>query len=49
MVPVDVMPRYMRAATVVSPLAWGWNAFHDAFIREGTLRTPAGIIRSHRK
>lgn len=39
MIPVYVMPRSMQAVSVVSPLAWGLNAFQDAFVREGTLRT----------
>ncbi|MGZ8473875.1 MAG: ABC transporter permease [Candidatus Deferrimicrobiaceae bacterium] len=41
MIPVYVMPRPMQAASVVSPLAWGLNAFQDVFLREGTLRTVA--------
>ena len=41
MVPVYVMPRSMQDASVVSPLAWGLNAFQDVFLREGTLRTVA--------
>lgn len=49
MVPVDLMPRRMQAATVVSPLARGSNAFLDARVREGTLRTPAGFLRSRRQ
>jgi ABC-2 type transport system permease protein len=39
MIPVYVMPRSMQAVSVVSPLAWGLNAFQDVFVREGTLRT----------
>jgi ABC-2 type transport system permease protein len=31
----------MQDASVVSPLAWGLNAFQDVFLREGTLRTVA--------
>lgn len=39
MIPVYVMPRSMQAVSVVSPLAWGLNAFQDVFVREGTLWT----------
>lgn len=39
MIPVYVMPGSMQAVSVVSPLAWGLNAFQDVFVREGTLRT----------
>jgi len=39
MIPVYVMPRSMQAVSVVSPLAWGLNAFQDVFVREGTLST----------
>ena len=39
MIPVYVMPRTMQAVSVVSPLAWGLNAFQDVFVREGTLST----------
>ena len=39
MIPVYVMPRSMQAVSVVSPLAWGLNAFQDVFVREGTIRT----------
>ena len=39
MIPVYVMPRSMQAVSVISPLAWGLNAFQDVFVREGTLRT----------
>ena len=38
MIPVYVMPRSMQAVSIVSPLAWGLNAFQDVFVREGTLR-----------
>ena len=37
MIPVYVMPRSMQAVSVVSPLAWGLNAFQEVFVREGTL------------
>ncbi len=49
MVPVDLMPRHMQAATAVSPLARGSAAFQDTRVREGTLRTPAGFLRSRRQ
>jgi ABC-2 type transport system permease protein len=39
MIPVYVMPRTMQAVSVVSPLAWGLNAFQDVFVRGGTLWT----------
>ncbi|OIP36826.1 MAG: hypothetical protein AUK27_00120 [Deltaproteobacteria bacterium CG2_30_66_27] len=39
MIPVYVMPRSMQAVSVISPLAWGLNAFQDVLVREGTLRT----------
>ncbi|HEX2720162.1 MAG TPA: ABC transporter permease, partial [Candidatus Deferrimicrobium sp.] len=39
MIPVYVMTRTMQAVSVISPLAWGLNAFQDVFVREGTLRT----------
>jgi ABC-2 type transport system permease protein len=39
MIPVYVMPRSMQAVSVVSPLAWGLNAFQDVFVREGTIRS----------
>ena len=39
MIPVYVMPRSMQAVSVLSPLAWGLNAFQDVFVREGTLWT----------
>jgi ABC-2 type transport system permease protein len=41
MIPVYVMPRFMQDLSVVSPLAWGLNAFQDVFVREGTLRAAA--------
>jgi len=41
MIPVYVMPRFMQELSVVSPLAWGLNAFQDVFVREGTLRAAA--------
>lgn len=37
MVPVYVMPHYLREFSVVSPLAWGLNAFLDVFMRNGGL------------
>jgi ABC-2 type transport system permease protein len=39
MIPVYVMPRYMQEISVVSPLAWGLNAFQDIFVRGGNLAT----------
>lgn len=33
MVPVYVMPRFMREISVYSPLAWGLNAFQDLLVR----------------
>ncbi len=39
MIPVYVMPRSMQAVSVISPLAWGLDAFQDVFVREGSLRT----------
>ena len=44
MIPVYVMPRYMQEISVVSPLAWGLNAFQDVFVRGGTLGTAAREI-----
>jgi len=38
MIPVYVMPRFLQELSVISPLAWGLNAFQDVFVREGTLR-----------
>lgn len=37
MVPVYAMPRVMQEISVISPLAWGINAFYDIFLREGNL------------
>lgn len=37
MVPVYVMPHVLREFSVVSPLAWGLNAFLDVFMRDGSL------------
>ncbi|PLX90319.1 MAG: ABC transporter permease [Desulfuromonas sp.] len=39
MVPVYVMPKVMRALSVVSPLGWGLDAFLDLFVRQGNLST----------
>lgn len=39
MIPVYVMPRYMQEISVLSPLAWGLNAFQDVFVRGGDLGT----------
>jgi ABC-2 type transport system permease protein len=40
MVPKQVMPAAMQAATAVSPMAWGLDAFVDVFARRAA---PAGI------
>jgi ABC-2 type transport system permease protein len=37
MVPVFVMPKYLQDMSALSPLAWGLNAFLDAFLRGGGL------------
>ncbi len=37
MVPVYVMPHYLREFSVISPLSWGLNAFLDVFMRGGSL------------
>ena len=37
MVPVYAMPLVMQEISVISPLAWGLNAFYDIFLREGNL------------
>jgi len=37
MVPVYVMPELMQKISVISPLAWGLNAFLDVFLRNGNL------------
>ncbi|MEW5804635.1 MAG: ABC transporter permease, partial [bacterium] len=37
MVPVYVMPEFMQKVSILSPLAWGLNAFLDVFLRHGTL------------
>jgi ABC-2 type transport system permease protein len=39
MVPVYAMPSMMRTLSVVSPLAWGQNAFQILFVRGGGLKT----------
>lgn len=36
MVPVYAMPRVMQKISVISPLGWGLDAFHDIFVRGGT-------------
>lgn len=46
MIPVYVMPRHMQEVSVLSPLAWGLNAFQDVFVRGGSLRTVAPEISS---
>ena len=35
MIPVYVMPRSMQEISVLSPLAWGLNAFQDVLVRGG--------------
>jgi ABC-2 type transport system permease protein len=37
MVPVYVMPQFMQKVSVISPLAWGINAFQDVFVRGGDI------------
>jgi ABC-2 type transport system permease protein len=37
MVPVYAMPEFMRSMNVISPLAWGQNAFQALFVRGGGL------------
>jgi ABC-2 type transport system permease protein len=37
MIPVYVMPSYMRAASQISPLAWGHEAFLAIFVRQGGI------------
>ena len=39
MVPVYAMPEFMRSISVLSPLAWGQNAFQALFVRGGGLET----------
>jgi len=39
MVPVFLMPSFMRPLCRFSPMNWGLNAFLDIFLREGGLRT----------
>jgi ABC-2 type transport system permease protein len=39
MVPVFVMPPLMQKISILSPLAWGLNAYLDVFVREGTTAT----------
>jgi len=38
-VPVYVMPETIRVLAESSPLYWGLNAFHDLFLRAGTVQT----------
>jgi ABC-2 type transport system permease protein len=38
MVPVYVMPEVMQSLSVISPLAWGQNAFQILFVRGGGLK-----------
>lgn len=38
-IPVYVMPEYIRHLAEFSPLYWGLNAFHDIFLRFGTVST----------
>lgn len=38
MVPVYVMPEAMQSLSVISPLAWGQNAFQILFVRGGGLK-----------
>jgi ABC-2 type transport system permease protein len=46
MVPVYAMPRFMQRASVVSPLAWGLEAFQELFVRGGGFRAAVpGILR----
>ena len=39
MVPVYAMPEFMQSLSVISPLAWGQNAFQALFVRGGDLGT----------
>ena len=39
MVPVYAMPKLMQQISVISPLAWGLDAFLDVFVRGGNLTT----------
>jgi len=39
MVPVYAMPKIMQQISVLSPLAWGLEAFLDIFVRGGTITT----------
>jgi ABC-2 type transport system permease protein len=41
MVPAFAMPEMMQAIRFVSPLGWGLDAFHDIFLRGGSLETVA--------
>lgn len=37
MVPKFIMPEFMQALTVASPMAWGLDAFHEVMLRGGGL------------
>jgi ABC-2 type transport system permease protein len=39
MVPVYAMPKIMQEISVISPLAWGLDAFLDIFVRGGNITT----------
>ncbi len=39
MVPVYAMPVFMQRISIISPLAWGQNAFLELFVRGGQLST----------
>ena len=39
MVPVYAMPKIMQQISVISPLAWGLDAFLDIFVRGGNITT----------
>ena len=36
-VPVFIMPEFMQQLSIFSPLAWGLNAFHEVFLRNGNI------------
>jgi len=38
-VPVFIMPKIMQQLSEYSPLAWGLRAFHQIFLRDGTIQT----------
>ena len=44
MIPVYVMPRSMQEISVLSPLAWGLNAFQDVLVRGGSWVTASREI-----